>query len=340
MPTSLIGLGSNVGDRRQHLLDAISQLSRQPGVEVRRKSSWYETAALGGPAGQDPFLNGAICVETSLSPEGLLDVLQAIERGGGRERSQRWGPRTIDLDILLYDEQVLQTEQLTIPHPRMVYRRFVLEPAVEVGAYLVHPHTGWTVAQLLEHLNQAPPYVAIAAAAGMETTKLASKFAARTSGRLITGPGLHADQAIGSAAEFRQSITAAHDSLQQCAPEMDTLAVSDFWFDQLLADATCLYDERELEPIRALWAELQEHVLSPKLTLWLDAPAAWICRRKGKAKSAESRATPVCEESVECFRAALATYVLESKLPPWIRLDATDEETLDLEITAALEAIR
>ena len=124
-----IALGSNVGRRLQHLQAAVKSLSslgRIAGV-----SSLYETAPVGGPA-QGPYLNAVVRVDTDLSPEALLDQLHEIEDRRGREGVTRWGPRTLDLDIVASDGPIVTDPELTVPHPRALERRFVLEPLVEV----------------------------------------------------------------------------------------------------------------------------------------------------------------------------------------------------------------
>ncbi len=153
MPRALIALGSNLGDRKRLLDAAVQRLAATAGVQSVRASSWHETRAIGGPANQPPFLNGAAVLETSLSPVSLLEALERIEQDLGRTRSQRWEPRTIDLDLLLFDVVVVRTPKLTLPHPRMATRHFVLEPAAEVAPALVHPAIGWSVAQLRDHLR-------------------------------------------------------------------------------------------------------------------------------------------------------------------------------------------
>ena len=146
----LIALGSNLGDRRRTLDEAVARLARHPQLRVLATSPWIETAAVGGPPGQGDFLNGAILLETSLPPEAVLAILQEIEAALGRRREERWGPRSIDLDLLLYDQEVRQTPSLVLPHPRMTQRRFVLEPAAAIAASMVHPLTGWTLQQHLD----------------------------------------------------------------------------------------------------------------------------------------------------------------------------------------------
>jgi 2-amino-4-hydroxy-6-hydroxymethyldihydropteridine diphosphokinase len=151
---ALIGLGSNLGDRRATLLRALEELNTSAGISVKKVSSFHETEPVGGPPGQGPYLNAAACIETTLDPPSLLHLLQGIEDRNGRVRRVRWGERTLDLDLLLFDDRIVGTEELTIPHPRMAERRFVLEPLLEVAPRAVHPVTGRTVAEMIEDLNR------------------------------------------------------------------------------------------------------------------------------------------------------------------------------------------
>jgi 2-amino-4-hydroxy-6-hydroxymethyldihydropteridine diphosphokinase len=155
MPECLIGLGSNLGEREKALNEAVSRLRQCPDVAVKAVSRWIETPPVGGPAGQGPYLNGAAVIETDLPPEELLDVLQRIEDQGGRQRGERWGPRTLDLDLLLYGDLVLRTPRLEVPHPRMTVRSFVLQPAAQIAAHLVDPKSGLTIGQLWKQLCEA-----------------------------------------------------------------------------------------------------------------------------------------------------------------------------------------
>ena len=153
MATTLIALGANLGDRRGNLQRAIALLARPPAQRVVAHSRWFSTAPIGGPAGQAEFVNAAARVETSLSPLELLAVLRDIEAELGRQQRERWAARCVDLDLLLFDDLILKTPELELPHPRMAFRRFVLEPAADVAADLLHPVIGWTIGQLLTHLN-------------------------------------------------------------------------------------------------------------------------------------------------------------------------------------------
>jgi 2-amino-4-hydroxy-6-hydroxymethyldihydropteridine diphosphokinase len=153
--TAYVGLGSNLGDRQSYLDRAIQALQNHPDVEVTQISSYYETEPVGGPSGQPDFLNAVIELGTPLAPEELLQVLQGIEQDLGRVRRERHGPRTIDLDLLLYGNIVQDTPELTIPHPRMHERGFVLEPFAEIAPDAVHPRLGKTIGELWDDFE--PP---------------------------------------------------------------------------------------------------------------------------------------------------------------------------------------
>jgi 2-amino-4-hydroxy-6-hydroxymethyldihydropteridine diphosphokinase len=155
-----IGLGSNLGDRRANLLGAVTRLRDDPGTVAICLSSVRETEAVGGPPGQDPYLNAAASLTTTHDPESLLRLLQRIEAELGRKRTDRWGPRTIDLDLLLYDDRVIDTPELTVPHPRMHERRFVLEPLAEIAADELHPVLRLTIRELLQVLID-PKFIAL-----------------------------------------------------------------------------------------------------------------------------------------------------------------------------------
>lgn len=145
-----VGLGANLGDREATVRRAAELLGGVAGIEVAAVSSLRETAPV-GYADQPPFVNAAVAVETSLSPRELLGALLAVERSLGRTREgPRFGPRTIDLDLLLYGDLVLDEPGLTVPHPRLHERRFALEPLHELDATLVLPGRGAVSALLAE----------------------------------------------------------------------------------------------------------------------------------------------------------------------------------------------
>jgi pantoate--beta-alanine ligase len=155
MAICLLGLGSNLGDRTGNIQKALYLLRRQ--VEVLGFSSLHETLPVGGPSGQANYLNGAAVIATDRQPIQLLAVVQDIESQLGRERAEICGPRTVDLDLLLYDQQVIHTAELTVPHPRMHERRFVLAPAAEIAGDLRHPALQATIDELLTRLPPPAP---------------------------------------------------------------------------------------------------------------------------------------------------------------------------------------
>jgi 2-amino-4-hydroxy-6-hydroxymethyldihydropteridine diphosphokinase len=147
----LIALGSNLGDRTAFLEWALARMSRFPDTELMAASSFHETEPVGGPP-QGRFLNAAARLTTSLGPHALWRELVQLEQQAGRQRTVVNGPRTLDLDLILYGEMILDSPELIIPHPRAHERRFVLEPAVEIAATMIHPVLGCTLAAALQRL--------------------------------------------------------------------------------------------------------------------------------------------------------------------------------------------
>lgn len=147
-----IGLGSNMGDKEGYLNQAVSQLGAAEGCVVEKVSDFLVTAPYGNVE-QDDFLNGCLLLRTLLSPQELLTLLHEIEQKADRKREVRWGPRTLDLDILLYDDQIVDSEDLRVPHIEMHKRDFVLRPLAQIAPYARHPLMGKTAAQMLEELE-------------------------------------------------------------------------------------------------------------------------------------------------------------------------------------------
>ncbi len=161
MVSCLIGIGSNVGNRQFSLETAVEQLTRWSGTKSLQHSRWVDYDAVGGPSEQPRYLNGAIHLETDRPVHDVFARLIELEQSLGRQRLQRWGPRTIDLDLLLYGDEIVHSQPLVVPHPWMAIRPFVLGPAAEIAPQLVHPQIGWTIARLWRHLQSAIPIVSV-----------------------------------------------------------------------------------------------------------------------------------------------------------------------------------
>ncbi len=155
---AFLSLGSNVGDRAAILAKAIEAIAAHPDISLsiaKDVASLYETAPVGGPEGQPRFLNTATRLRTHRAPHDLLRLLLETEATLGRARNERWGPRALDLDLLLFDDAVIESPDLTVPHPRMHLRRFVLEPLAEIAPDIVHPVMRQTVQQLVHQAKTA-----------------------------------------------------------------------------------------------------------------------------------------------------------------------------------------
>lgn len=355
MADCLIALGANLGDRVATLEAALAAIAADPQSRLLARSSFHETAAIGGPPGQEPFLNAAARIETSRSCEAAWELLVDVERRLGRVRDVRWGPRTVDLDLLLYDALEVATPRLEVPHPRMAFRRFVLGPAAEIAADMIHPATRWTVGRLLAHLDARPNYVAITGPVGAGKSHLASALAADAAWRLIREP--IADERL--AAYYRdpraamlpteRAILAERIELLDAAEwtEPDAWAVSDFWFDQTLAFANWALggghsSQRRLgdEAYAALsdeWNAAAAHVARPKFVVWLDGPNEVLLERiAARGREYERR---LGARELDDLRAALAERLRRDDVGPVLRLDATRLDWAAVETRAAADAM-
>ncbi len=153
MKTAYIGIGSNIGDKYLNGLEAVKRIDQIPGCKVTRCSDWYSTKPV-GVEGQDWYINGVVSVSVDISARKLLKELQALEKNMGRVRRERWGPRTIDLDVLLYGREVINDDSLEVPHPRLHLRKFVLVPLAQIAPDLQHPVLKRSMSDLLAELKE------------------------------------------------------------------------------------------------------------------------------------------------------------------------------------------
>jgi hypothetical protein len=232
------------------------------------------------------FLNAAVSLETTLAPEQLHALLRRIELDLGRRSAERWAARPIDLDLLLFDEQVINTQALAVPHPRMAFRRFVLAPAAEVAADMVHPLIGWTIGELLAHLDHAAPYLALLGLPGSSRETLAERVALATGGLYLAAtegvaPGRTPDDPSGHS-ERRAIQFLDHASRKLSDGELrkaGRLVISDFYFDECLAWRGRNWDDHQRARIREAWGAASQLVAAPKLLVVLDTWDAAVTAR-------------------------------------------------------------
>ena len=175
----LIALGGNVGDVPATFARALQELRGLPGViEITGVSRWHRTVPVGEQAGE-MYWDGAATLTTQLSPLALLDVLQDVERQQGRVRTVHWGPRTLDLDLILYGGEIVREPRLIVPHPACWYRRFVLDPAVEVAANWWHPERNMTLEHLRDRLLVRPLPIALAGGTALDRQQLCAELSQR-----------------------------------------------------------------------------------------------------------------------------------------------------------------
>ena len=291
MADCLIGLGSNIGDRASQLDKAVDVFCGHPRIAFHSVSRYRDTRPIGGPAGQGAYLNAALRVTAQLAPIDLLAWALHIERQLGRRPAERWGPRPIDIDLLLYDCVTMCTPELTLPHSRMAVRRFVLEPALEIARDMLHAPTGWTVGQLWQRLHEIPHYIALVGGTHADRSALARAAADAAGARHLTDRstvGLSSGTADGTDAACEMELARIACRVQQLQPligfvEQPTTKwfVSDFWINQSLAVARAFFDGPRRARIVHACQEAIEEIRVPTLVLLLDDPtwSVWESQR-------------------------------------------------------------
>lgn len=282
--TAYIGLGSNLGDREALIKNAAKILAETSGIELTRISDITETAPL-GQMEQPDYLNAVAELKTSLPPEGLLKVAKEIESSLGRKKSEKWSSRVIDVDILLYGQQVINNPDLTIPHPQMHLRSFVLEGLCQLNPQLIHPTIKESIEKLKDRLNSAdfvinpnlPQLISIAGIIGVGKTTLAKKLSKALSAKLLLEPydanpfmpQVYAgkkDMALDSQLYF---LTHRAKQLAPVALKQGQIAVSDYIFDKEPIYAKNLLDSQQLALYEQIHPSFAPEIVAPVLVIYL-----------------------------------------------------------------------
>lgn len=374
----LVAVGSNRGDRFELVRQAVAWLRSDPRIQSLRVSHLQESAAIIGSRGRSeqqpsaiddsstPYLNGAIYFETHLSAQAVLDLLLELESRAGRRRTERWGSRELDLDLLLYNEMICQTRHLTLPHPRMVFRRFVLEPAVELAPAWRHPTTGWQLRELLEHLDRTPPYLAIC---GPRANQLAIELADWRPLRLVRDPVEEESPSQATSGPLSRQVDRLQARLAALAnalapgqvdgspPSTSSWVMSDFWLEQTWFDAQQVLERDAFLEFQAAWRRLEPQMVWPRLLVFLDsaslAPPLGISSRYGgpfpdtsSIASRESRSgigglepgdVGVAEAGPNEYVAGVSSVALWRQ--PWFAVATADWDWATRELRAAVEAM-
>jgi 2-amino-4-hydroxy-6-hydroxymethyldihydropteridine diphosphokinase len=358
MPHCLISLGSNQGDRLATLEGAIASLRHDARLHAVRPSRWFTTHPVGGPEGQADYLNGAACFDTSLNPEQVLALLQEIETHFGRIRRERWGDRTLDLDLLLYGDRVLETPSLALPHPRMAWRRFVLEPAAEIAGAMRHPTTGMTLAELLDNAVHGNPYVAITGLPRQGKSALAFRVAAATKARCLLDPPtqtehrnqrLPADGPDRSGRDWAAELewTERRMAALACTPtepqSQVVQTVSDFWIGQSAAYARVFLEGPSQSQFFAAWGRRSDQRARPKLLVLLDSPfddaSASGNLREASCAPATNADNAISPGVRHALHKALLGEVEASYRGPVLRWKSADRDEAFREVVAAIAAM-
>ncbi|MBL7215048.1 MAG: 2-amino-4-hydroxy-6-hydroxymethyldihydropteridine diphosphokinase [Phycisphaerae bacterium] len=282
--TAYIGLGNNVEDCERNLHTALSGLDGHPKISVIKTSSFYTTPPLGSQV-QPDFLNAVTQVHTSLSCGELFQALNLIEQDMGRKRDIHWGPRIIDLDLLLYAEMIVDDPDLKVPHPQMHLRSFVLKGMCELADDFVHPQLGRTMRQLYQRLNgrdffsdpQKPQLISIAGNIGVGKTTLSDGLAGRLGAQFITekydeNPFLadvyagHTELALDSELFF---LSSSASQLRKKQLKAGKRYVSDYVFDKALIYASGWLNETDLQAYQKHYDSVFEGVFDPVLVIYL-----------------------------------------------------------------------
>lgn len=329
MARCLIGCGSNLGRRREQLDRAIELMRFMPGVTLLGVSRFRETVPIGGPSRQRSFLNGACLIETDLPPQDVLSLLAAVENTLHRHREERWGPRTVDLDLLLYDDLVVDSECLTVPHPRMSTRRFVLEPCVEIAGDAFHPLAACRLDEILASISSPQPHVAVVGVPVTGVTDVARVVSESSLGCLVATPR-PLPAADAPAPEWCSTLSAWRVAMEEV--DCDSGAhgiVADFWLETLLVAAREALHGAPLTGFETQFAQVAAEVAGPHALLLLLAPAAALATDPRQARLQARLVTAIRDPAYRSPLKAKAVVVI----------DATDPLRAATDAVAAVEAM-
>jgi len=334
MATALISLGSNLGDRKATLDAAVEKLRQTAGISQVVVSSYHATKPVGGPQGQEDFLNAAARLDTSLSPRELLTELQRIERELGRVRQEHWGPRTLDLDLLLYDNLVINEPDLIVPHRFLAFRHFVLKPAVEVAGEMVHPTLERTLSNTLQYIEGAPRIFEV----GGLTPSVRSEFATRVASLLGLAVLKRERRFLDSHSEkcwlensFRTPDGASLSPVTTDYIAEDWLVQLHCWSDHPPRGLPrwCKGRLRWMEKHRKKWRSM------PVPLFLLDAQTAWVVGADRQVALLGRDAETYCNG----FRHIIA-YQMEQSHAPTLVLPADDLDRAVREAVAAIQSMQ
>ena len=283
--TAYIGLGSNLGDRKENIDKAVRMLAENEHIEFVSVSELIETAPLGG-AEQPDYINAVAEIQTSFNPETLHKTLIEIENRLGRRREGKWSPRTIDLDLLLFEDQIIETGELTVPHPQMHLRSFVLAALCRLNPKLLHPVMKVSVDELASRLNGSnfifepdrPQLISIAGNIGVGKTTLAKKLAGRFECNVLFEPydenpfmpevyAGNNELALDSQLFF---LTGRIEQLGRDNLTNGKICISDYIFDKELIYARALLNSRQLELYEEIYRSLAAKATTPVLVVYMQ----------------------------------------------------------------------
>jgi len=340
--TAYIGLGSNMGPRADFIDKAVHQLDSTASITVAAVSSIIETPALGDAAGGD-YLNAVARIQTVLTADKLHARMIAIEDSLGRTRNQKWSPRTIDLDLLLYGDNIIETAQLTVPHSRMHLRSFVLKGMCQLDGDLQHPVLKRSMSRLAGRLNgenfarngQRPQLISVAGVIGVGKTTLANSLAKELNCRMLAeaydeNPYL-ADVYAGRGEVALDSqlffLLSRVEQLNTDTLEPGRVVVTDYVFDKEMIYAARTLDTAQLRRYKKRHAETAPSVAQPVLVLYLtELPARCLERIRRRNRPYEQK---IELETIENFADDYERLFADWRTSPLIRLDGDEFNCLD-----------